>query len=361
MAPVGAGGGAAQRHYFSQRYSMAAHLQEKEGTTAAMEDGAASIEAARAGAALVELETDGVAYGEVALSIVMPGSPETLDRWGAELARVFGALDAKVTRETYGQLAVWFGRWPVSPIKSLVSGTRRDSSRIGVGFPVDRGSRFLIDGSGRNGRFQAHETSSCALEIGGLVEGSRLLIVENKTFDRLHWHEPERLPILKPPYGTLTAIDIDSGATRWQIVLGDTPGLREHPLLRNLDLPPLGVAGAPGGVATRGGLVFITGGGDTLYAIDASDGSETWSAPLGAFAYSNPMTYRTGGLQYVVVAAGRGQVLPCVRSCCRERRTCDESLENAGSSAGGRSAYGSGRNRRDGYDHRLRSWKELAD
>ena len=73
----------------------------------------------------------------------------------------------------------------LSPIKSLVSGTRRDSSRIGVGFPVDRGSRFLIDGSGRNGRFQAHETSFCALEIEGLVEGSRLLIVENKTFDRL--------------------------------------------------------------------------------------------------------------------------------------------------------------------------------
>ena len=106
---------AAQRHYFSKRYSMAAHLQEKEGTTAAMEDPAASIEAARAGAALVELETDGVAYGEVALSIVMPGAPETLDRWGAELARVFGALDAKVTRETYGQLAVWFGRLPGQP------------------------------------------------------------------------------------------------------------------------------------------------------------------------------------------------------------------------------------------------------
>ena len=105
----------AQRHYFSKRYSMAAHLQEKEGTTAAMEDAAATIEADRAGAALVELETDGVAYGEVALSVVIPGTPDTLDQWGAELARVFGALDAKVTRETYGQLAVWFGRLPGQP------------------------------------------------------------------------------------------------------------------------------------------------------------------------------------------------------------------------------------------------------
>jgi type IV secretion system protein VirB4 len=106
---------AAQRHYFSKRYSMAAHMQEKEGTGAAMEDAAASMEAERAGAALVELETDGVAYGDVALSVVIRGSAERLDQWGAELGRVFGAVDAKVVRESYGQLAVWFGRLPGQP------------------------------------------------------------------------------------------------------------------------------------------------------------------------------------------------------------------------------------------------------
>lgn len=120
-------------------------------------------------------------------------------------------------------------------------------------------------------------------------------------------HESVELPIIKPPYGTLTAFDLDSGATRWQVVLGDTPELRIHPALRHLDLPPLGVSGAPGGVATRGGLVFITGGGTTLYAIDARDGSVTWAAPLDDVGYSNPMTYRAGnGVQYVVVATGEG-------------------------------------------------------
>ena len=64
----------AQRHYFSKRYSMAAHMQEKEGTAAALEDAAASIEARRAGDALVELETEGVSYGEVALSVAVRGS-----------------------------------------------------------------------------------------------------------------------------------------------------------------------------------------------------------------------------------------------------------------------------------------------
>ncbi|MEZ5317123.1 MAG: PQQ-binding-like beta-propeller repeat protein [Vicinamibacterales bacterium] len=120
------------------------------------------------------------------------------------------------------------------------------------------------------------------------------------------WHPAVDLPIVKPPWGTLTAIDVDTGDTRWQVVLGDTPAVRDHPALRGLDLPPLGVAGAPGGAATRGGLVFITGGGDTLYAIDARDGRVRWAQPLGREAYSNPMTYRLGGRQYVVVATGHG-------------------------------------------------------
>ena len=105
----------AQRHYFAKRYSMVAHMQEKEGTSAALEDAAASIETQRAGAALVELETDGVAYGEVALSIAVRGTPEQLEHWGADIQRVVGGLDAKAARESYGQLAVWFGRLPGQP------------------------------------------------------------------------------------------------------------------------------------------------------------------------------------------------------------------------------------------------------
>jgi quinoprotein glucose dehydrogenase len=122
-----------------------------------------------------------------------------------------------------------------------------------------------------------------------------------------HWWDPDTLPILKPPYGTLTAFDIDSGDIRWQVTLGDMPYLRRHPALRGLTLPQLGVPGTPGGAATRGGLVFITGGGGTLYAIDARDGAVRWSAPLEANGYSNPMTYELNGRQYVVIAAGEDE------------------------------------------------------
>ena len=113
------------------------------------------------------------------------------------------------------------------------------------------------------------------------------------------------LPINKPPYGTLVAIDLNSGDTKWSVTLGDTPAIRNHPLLRGLNLPPVGVAGSPGPIATAGGLLFVTGGGSVLYAIDSRDGSVAWSADLEQTAYSTPMTYRTrGGKQFVVVATG---------------------------------------------------------
>jgi quinoprotein glucose dehydrogenase len=113
------------------------------------------------------------------------------------------------------------------------------------------------------------------------------------------------LPINKPPYGTLTAIDLNSGAQRWQVPLGDSPSIRNHPLLRGLNLPPLGVAGAPGAIVTAGGLLFASGGGSVLYALDSRDGRVLWSHDVGQRAYSVPMTYRTrAGKQFVVIASG---------------------------------------------------------
>lgn len=117
------------------------------------------------------------------------------------------------------------------------------------------------------------------------------------------------LPLNRPPYGTLTALDMTSGEIRWQVPIGDTPDVRNHPLLRGVPLPPmLGVSGAPGGIVTRGGLVFLSGGGSVFYAVDTRDGSVRWSADLGQRAYANPMTYRTGGgAQFVVIATGAGE------------------------------------------------------
>jgi quinoprotein glucose dehydrogenase len=125
---------------------------------------------------------------------------------------------------------------------------------------------------------------------------------------------PEQLPLIKPPYGNMTAIDLDSGKQRWQVTLGDTPALREHPLLKGVQLPPLGVAGAVGGTATKGGLLFATGGGNVLYALDTRDGRVLWQHALPAGrGYATPIAYRTAnGTQYIVIASGGGDTAALV-------------------------------------------------
>ena len=70
-----------------------------------------------------------------------------------------------------------------------------------------------------------------------------------------------RCPSTSLPCRTLTAIDLNSGDQLWHVVFGDTPGVHNHPLLKNLNLPPLGVAGSPGPIVTAGGLLFLSGGG----------------------------------------------------------------------------------------------------
>ena len=72
----------AQRHYFARRYSMMAHVQETEGTAAAMVDSAAATESDRLGEALVELEADGVSYGEATLTVALHGELGSIERAG---------------------------------------------------------------------------------------------------------------------------------------------------------------------------------------------------------------------------------------------------------------------------------------
>jgi quinoprotein glucose dehydrogenase len=116
------------------------------------------------------------------------------------------------------------------------------------------------------------------------------------------------LPLLKPPYGHLVAIDLNRGAIKWRVPFGDTPSLRRHPALKGVTLPGmLGVAGAPGVLATAGGLVFAGGGDLALHAVDAVTGAERWRGDLPRRANGTPMTYRsTGGRQFILIATGGG-------------------------------------------------------
>jgi glucose dehydrogenase len=117
------------------------------------------------------------------------------------------------------------------------------------------------------------------------------------------------IPLLKPPFGHLVAIDLNAGTIKWRVPFGDTPSLRRHPALKDVALPAvLGVAGAPGVLATAGGLVFAGGGDAAFHAVDSRTGAEVWRVALPRRANATPMTYRShSGRQFVVIATGGGE------------------------------------------------------
>ena len=114
------------------------------------------------------------------------------------------------------------------------------------------------------------------------------------------------IPLVKPPYAHLTALDLNRGTIAWRIAFGDSPQLRQNPALKGVQLPPsLGAPGAPGAIVTAGGLVFVGGGDAALHAYATDTGRELWSAALPRRSSATPMTYRTrSGTQFVVIAVG---------------------------------------------------------
>ena len=112
---------------------------------------------------------------------------------------------------------------------------------------------------------------------------------------------PSDLPCSAPPWGVLTAVDMNEGKIRWQVPLGSLQdfGGAHGPQI------PAGAISLGGPIATAGGLVFIAGTPDGfLRAFDVESGRELWKSPLPAPANATPMTYRLNGKQYVVIAAG---------------------------------------------------------
>jgi quinoprotein glucose dehydrogenase len=127
---------------------------------------------------------------------------------------------------------------------------------------------------------------------------------------------PQGLPLLKPPYGRITAINLDRGEILWQVPHGETPDfVRNHPALKGLSIPRTGQSGAVGALVTKtlviaGDPLATTGAnrprGAMLRAYDKTTGKEVGTIYMPAQQSGTPMTYAWNGKQYIVVPVSGG-------------------------------------------------------
>ena len=193
----------------------------------------------------------------------------------------------------------------VAPGPEGFSDIRYLSGMVGAEFEV-----LYAAGTGQN-----PDVTGAEAELGG----SRTRVIEMPGATRPRpTTDVQGLPIVKPPYGILAAVDLERGELKFQVPHGDTPShIRNHPLLRDMEIPKTGQGrtGYIGLMVTKtlvvmgDPLVTVAPGrprGAMLRAYDKDTGAEVGAVWMPAEESGSPMTYMVDGTQYIVVAIGGG-------------------------------------------------------
>jgi quinoprotein glucose dehydrogenase len=139
---------------------------------------------------------------------------------------------------------------------------------------------------------------------GSAAEEPDLILSEPYTHTGYNrWLDTNGYPVVKPPWGTLNAINLNSGQYEWSVPLGELPELTAQ------GLPPTGTENYGGPAVTAGGLVFIAATRDEMFrAFDQRTGRVLWQCKLPAGGYATPAIYSVRGRQFVVIACGGGKM-----------------------------------------------------
>ena len=184
---------------------------------------------------------------------------------------------------------------------------RRSSYQISVQVPVkldpETGILYIYSKTQVSalGLINDPERSDMNFIRGSAIEGGGALDVQD-------------IPLVKPPWARITAIDLNKGEILWQVAHGETPeSIRNHPLLQGVTIPRTGRPGRIGTLITKTLVIAGEGGFDTmpdgqrgamLRAYDKTTGKEEGAVLMPAPETGSPMTYRLDGTQYIVIAVG---------------------------------------------------------
>jgi quinoprotein glucose dehydrogenase len=187
-------------------------------------------------------------------------------------------------------------------------GGRRGGRRAGRG--AARGGEAADAGAGRRGAAgeaeqpgQAPDVARGAAPAAGRGRGGRGgADAAPYAFTGFRRWNVEGYPAISPPWGTLNAVDLNTGEIKWKVPLG------EYPELTARGIPPTGTENYGGPVVTATGLIFIGASADeTIGAFDKDTGKILWQAKLPFGGNATPSLYSVNGKQYVVISAGGGK------------------------------------------------------